>query len=391
MDMKRTLFTGGRVLTGGQILETEVLVRDGRIAAIGDGLDRSGADTVDLRGNLLSPGFIDVHTHGGAGVDINAASYEDLSKLSAFFASQGVTGFLASILTDTEEATERAIDTVCRFMEAPTPGAKCLGIHLEGPFLCLKYKGAMPPELLREGDAALFRRYQARAGGRIRYMTVAPEVPGVPEMLSELRGACVLAMGHSDADYETAIDAIDRGVAACTHTFNVMSLFHQHRPAVMGAVLERPVYCEAICDGRHLHPGTVRMLLQCKGWDKVVAITDSMQAAGLPDGEYMLGINPVTVTDGDAKITGTDIRAGSTLTLAQAVKKISLFTGAPPEKVLGLLTRNPAALIGEDHRRGDIAVGKDADFVVLSEDLDVLETWSAGENVYTAANNSVNQ
>ena len=150
----------------------------------------------------------------------------------------------------------------------------------------------------------------------------------------------------------------------------------------MGAVLERPVYCEAICDGRHLHPGTVRMLLACKGWDKVVAITDSMQAAGLPDGEYMLGVNPVTVTDGDAKITGTDIRAGSTLTLAQAVKKIARFTGAPPEKVLGLLTVNPARLIGEDHRRGDIAVGKDADFVVLSEDLDILETWSAGEKVY---------
>ena len=124
------------------------------------------------------------------------------------------------------------------------------------------------------------------------------------------------------------------------------------------------------------------MLLACKGWDKVVAITDSMQAAGLPDGEYMLGVNPVTVTDGDAKITGTDIRAGSTLTLAQAVKKIARFTGAPPEKVLGLLTANPARLIGEDHRRGDIAVGKDADFVVLSEELDILETWSAGEKVY---------
>ena len=109
---------------------------------------------------------------------------------------------------------------------------------------------------------------------------------------------------------------------SCTHTFNVMSLFHQHRPAVMGAVLERDVYCEAICDGRHLHPGTVRMLLKCKGWDKVVAITDSMQAAGLPDGDYMLGVNPVTVTDGDAKIAGTGIRAGSTLTLAQAVKNM---------------------------------------------------------------------
>ncbi|WP_295630055.1 N-acetylglucosamine-6-phosphate deacetylase [uncultured Intestinimonas sp.] len=379
------LFAGGRVFTGGRLVPCEVLVRDGRIAAVGTDLERTGCQVVELEGNILSPGFLDVHTHGGAGVDINAAGQADLEKLSAFFASQGVTGFLASILTDTVEATERAIDHVCTFMDGPAPGARCLGIHLEGPFLCLKYKGAMPPELLREGDAGLFLRYQERAGGRVRYMTVAPEVKGVPEMISQLRGACVLAMGHTDADYETAIDAIERGVTACTHTFNVMSLFHQHRPAVMGAVLEKPVYCEAICDGRHLHPGTVRMLLSCKGWDKVVAITDSMQAAGLPDGEYMLGINPVTVTDGDAKISGTDIRAGSTLTLAQAVKNLSRFTGEGPEKVLGLLTTNPARLIGEDHRRGDIAVGKDADFVVLSSGLDVIETWSAGKKVYAAA------
>ena len=379
------LFAGGRVFTGGRLVPCEVLVRDGRIAAVGTDLERTGCQVVELEGNILSPGFLDVHTHGGAGVDINAAGQADLEKLSAFFASQGVTGFLASILTDTVEATERAIDHVCTFMDGPAPGARCLGIHLEGPFLCLKYKGAMPPELLREGDAGLFLRYQERAGGRVRYMTVAPEVKGVPEMISQLRGACVLAMGHPDAAYETAIDAIERGVTACTHTFNVMSLFHQHRPAVMGAVLEKPVYCEAICDGRHLHPGTVRMLLSCKGWDKVVAITDSMQAAGLPDGEYMLGINPVTVTDGDAKISGTDIRAGSTLTLAQAVKNLSRFTGEGPEKVLGLLTTNPARLIGEDHRRGDIAVGKDADFVVLSSGLDVIETWSAGKKVYAAA------
>ena len=382
--MRRTILTGGPVFTGGELVNTEVLVVDERIAAIGDSLPREGCEVLNLEGNILSPGFIDVHTHGGDGVDINAADYQQLAKLSRFFASQGVTGFLASILTDTEEATMRAISAVCEFMDKPLPGAKCLGIHLEGPFLCQKYKGAMPPELLREGDASLFRRYQRKAQGRVRYMTVAPEVPGVLDMLEDLRGECVMAMGHSDADYETAREAIRRGVCSCTHTFNVMSLFHQHRPAVMGAVLESDVYCEAICDGRHLHPGTVRMLLKCKGWDKVVAITDSMQAAGLPDGDYMLGINPVTVTDGDAKISGTDIRAGSTLTLAQAVRKISAFTGEGPEKVLPLLTANPAKLIGEFHRRGDIAVGKDADFAVLSPELDVLATCSAGKFVYAA-------
>ena len=382
--MEKLLLKNGRVFTGGALEDVEVLVAGGRIAGIGEGLSCPGALPVNLHGNILAPGFIDVHTHGGFGVDINAAGRAEYEKLSRFYASQGVTGFLASILTDTVEATERAIDAAVDFIENPIAGAKCLGIHLEGPFLCEKYKGAMPPELLREGDAGLFRRYQKRARGHVRYMTVAPEVPGVIDMVSALRGSCTLAIGHSDADYETAISAIDAGVEGCTHTFNVMSLFHQHRPAVMGAVLERDVYCEAICDGRHLHPGTVRMLIKCKGWDRVVAITDAMQAAGLPDGAYKLGINDVTVTDGDAMITGTNIRAGSTLTLAQAVKNIARFTGAGPEKVLRLLTANPARFIGEFYRRGDIAVGKDADFAVLSPELDVLASCSGGEFVYAA-------
>ena len=382
--MEKLLLTNGRVFTGGALEDAEVLLCGGRIAAVGAGLERRGAISVDLRGNILSPGFIDIHTHGGCGVDINAAAREDYEKLSRFYASQGVTGFLASILTDTVEATERAIDAAVDFIENPIAGAKCLGIHLEGPFLCEKYKGAMPPELLREGDAELFRRYQRRAKGNVRYMTVAPEVPGVLDMLGKISGECVLAIGHSDADYETAVAAIDAGVEGCTHTFNVMSLFHQHRPAVMGAVLERQVYCEAICDGRHLHPGTVRMLLACKGWDRVCAITDAMQAAGLPDGAYKLGVNDVTVTGGDAMITGTNIRAGSTLTLAQAVKNIARFTGAGPEKVLRLLTANPAKLIGEYFRRGEIAPGKDADLVVLSPELDVLAACSGGEFVYAA-------
>ena len=168
-----------------------------------------------------------------------------------------------------------------------------------------------------------------------------------------------------------------------------MSLFHQHRPAVMGAVLERQVYCEAICDGRHLHPGTVRMLLACKGWDRVCAITDAMQAAGLPDGAYKLGVNDVTVTGGDAMITGTNIRAGSTLTLAQAVKNIRALHRRGPREGPPPAHRQPReAHRRVFHRRGDIAPGKDADFTLLSDELDVLATCSGGEFVYAAGRNS---
>ena len=380
--MKRTLFTNGKVYVDGQFQDTDLLVQDGRVA----GFSGKADEVVDLGGKLLVPGFLDLHTHGGDGVDVNAATAQDLAKIGKFFAKNGTTGWLCSILTDTPEQTLWCIDQAKAAMAAPITGAQLMGIHLEGPFLCSAYKGAMPEHLLRKGDPALFRQYQQAAEGAVRYITVSPEVEGVVDMIREISGSTTVAIGHSGADYETSCAAIDAGAACCTHTFNAMGLFHQHRPGIMGAVLERPVCCEAICDGRHLHPGSVRMLLACKGWDKVVAVTDSIQAAGLPDGHYKLGVNDVVVEDGDAKLASNGVRAGSTLTTGQALKNLVKFTGESVEKVLPLLTANPARLIGMDHRKGSIAPGKDADLVVLDQDLNVTATYVAGVNVYAGEN-----
>ena len=380
--MKRTLFTNGKVYVDGQFQDTDLLVQDGRVA----GFSGKADEVVDLGGKLLVPGFLDLHTHGGDGVDVNAATAQDLAKIGKFFAKNGTTGWLCSILTDTPEQTLWCIDQAKAAMAAPITGAQLMGIHLEGPFLCSAYKGAMPEHLLRKGDPALFRQYQQAAEGAVRYITVSPEVEGVVDMIREISGSTTVAIGHSGADYETSCAAIDAGAQACTHTFNAMGLFHQHRPGIMGAVLERPVCCEAICDGRHLHPGSVRMLLACKGWDRVVAVTDSIQAAGLPDGHYKLGVNDVVVEDGDAKLASNGVRAGSTLTTGQALKNLVKFTGESVEKVLPLLTANPARLIGMDHRKGSIAPGKDADLVVLDQDLNVTATYVAGVNVYAGEN-----
>ena len=380
--MKRTLFTNGKVYVDGRFQDTDLLVQDGRVA----GFSGKADEVVDLGGKLLVPGFLDLHTHGGDGVDVNAATAGDLAKIGRFFAKNGTTGWLCSILTDTPEQTLWCIDQAKAAMAAPITGAQLMGIHLEGPFLCSAYKGAMPEHLLRKGDPALFRQYQQAAEGAVRYITVSPEEEGVVDMIREISGSTTVAIGHSGADYETSCAAIDAGAQACTHTFNAMGLFHQHRPGIMGAVLERPVCCEAICDGRHLHPGSVRMLLACKGWDKVVAVTDSIQAAGLPDGHYKLGVNDVVVEDGDAKLASNGVRAGSTLTTGQALKNLVKFTGESVEKVLPLLTANPARLIGMDHRKGSIAPGKDADLVVLDQDLNVTATYVAGVNVYAGEN-----
>ena len=378
--MEQLLFTNGRVYRDGQFRREDVLVEDGKLSF--PGVPPEGCRVVDLKGAMLVPGFLDLHTHGGDNVDVNAATAEDFAQISRFFARNGTTGWLCSILTDTEEQTLWSIGQAREAMAAPIAGARLLGIHLEGPFLSPEYKGAMPEHLLKKGDAALFRRYQQAAGGTVRYLTVAPEVEGVVDMLREISGEVAVAIGHSGADYETAIRAIDAGARACTHTFNAMGLFHQHRPSIMGAVLERPVYCEAICDGRHLHPGTVRMLLACKGWDRVAAVTDSIQAAGLPDGRYKLGVNDVVVEDGDAKLASNGVRAGSTLTTGQALKNLAAFTGQPVERVLPLLTLNPARLIGMEERKGSIAPGKDADLVVLDDQLNVKQTYVSGVCVY---------
>ena len=371
------LYRGGRFEAG------EILCLSGVIRGIGRAVAHpEGVPVVDGGGMRTVPGMIDVHTHGAVGVDVNAADEQGLEKIAAFFAAQGVTAWNASVLTDTEEQTLAAIDRVRRVSRRGGYGAQLLGVHLEGPFLAPAYKGAMPEWLLQKGSPALARRYADAAGEALKYITVAPEVEGVEEMIPFLNERAAVALGHSGASYEQSMRAIQHGARAVTHTFNGMELFHQHRPGLMGAALESDVYCEAICDGRHLHPGTVRMLLKCKGWDRVAAITDSIMAAGLPDGRYKLGVNDVIVQDGDARLAEGNSRAGSTLTMQGALKNLMDFTGQPLEKVLPLLTENPARLLRIDGKKGRLDENMDADFVLLGEGCAVAATFVQGQCVY---------
>ncbi len=378
---KTVRITGGRVLTPSGFRDTDLCIRDGVIQS----LDAStpADETVDAAGLTVLPGFIDIHTHGGAGVDVNAASSEDLRKIGAFFASQGVTGWLCSILTDTPEQTIWCIRQAKEVIRHPGGGARLLGIHLEGPCLSPEYKGAMPEHLLmKKASPDLFRRYQEEAEGLIRYVTIAPEAEGAAELVPALRElGMTVALGHSGATYDQTMACIQAGARAATHTANAMRLFHQHEPAIFGAVLESDVWCEMICDGRHLHPGSVRLILKTKGLDRAVAITDSIMAAGLPDGRYRLGVNDVVVINGDAKLPDTGVRAGSTLTMIQALRNLLQFTGLPLESVSRLLCTNQAALMGWENR-GRIAPGMEADLVLLDRDLQVCRTIAAGETVY---------
>lgn len=276
----------GSVLWNGAFTPLDMAVEDGHITALSRGHhNEKGLPEVDAAGLRVLPGFLDLHTHGAAGVDVNAADAEGLRTIGRFFASQGVTGWLCSVLTDTPEQTLWCMEQARQVIEGgPCGGAALLGVHLEGPCLSSEYKGAMPEHLLMHtADAELFAKYQKASGGHVRYTTLAPEIPGVPGLIPRLNAmGIVCAMGHSGAGYDQCAACVDAGVRSVTHLGNAMRLFHQHDPAIFGVALERDVYVEAICDGRHLHPGTVRLYLKAKGYDRVVAVTDSIMAAGLP-------------------------------------------------------------------------------------------------------------
>lgn len=381
--MSVSYIKGGSVFMDGGFYERTIAMEDGRIFVLPkDFAPEAGAEVYDAAGRHVVPGFIDVHTHGAVGVDVNAASAEDLEKICRFVAGNGTTSWLCSILTDTEEQTFKCIDAFNAHAEMDQKGAHLLGIHLEGPFLASEFKGAMPEYLLQKANMPLLAKYQERAKGNIRYITISPEVDGIVDAIPDIRKMGIkVAIGHSGADYETSMKAIENGAVCCTHTFNAMKLLHQHFPAIMGAALESDIYCEAICDGRHLHPGTVRLLLKTKGLDKVVAITDSIMAAGLPDGQYKLGVNDVVVVDGDAKLADTGVRAGSTLTQNVALLNLMTFTGKSLEQILPLLTENPAKMLGIYDKKGSIADGKDADIVILDTDNTIKDVFVSGKRI----------
>lgn len=385
--MKRWI-QNGMVYQDHRFVKKDILVEDGQIQWIGSeleqNLDSTGAEVLDATGQWILPGFFDIHTHGAVNVDVNAATAEELEKICCFFASCGTTSWLCSILTDTKDQTLWCIEQYKRWKQMNHQGAILEGIHLEGPFLSTEYKGAMPEHLLLKADLSLLQEYQKAAEGGIRYITVSPEVEGIPEMIPEIRKLGIqVAIGHSGADYETALQAIENGAMGATHVGNAMKLLHQHFPAIFGAVLEKDsVYAEMICDGRHLHPGIVRLIIKAKGLERVVAITDSIMAAGLPDGNYRLGVNEVVVTDGDATLVSNGVRAGSTLTMGQALQNLLAFSGRELEEIVPLFAENQARLIGMEDRIGFLAEQRRANLVFLDAEYSVVRTLVDGKIVF---------
>jgi N-acetylglucosamine-6-phosphate deacetylase len=364
---------GGRVVTPGGIASAAVVVRAGRIASIGQRPALgAGAEIVELEGRWALPGFIDVHVHGGAGAQCNTDDAQDIERVARFHAQHGTTALLATTVAAPIDGLLCTLEAIRTAAGAPAAGcAQVLGAHLEGPFLSPRWPGAMDAAHFLTPDLAVADRLLA--GGGVRMMSLAPELAGARELVRSLVAAnVVVSLGHTDAAYAQAAEAVAVGARAVTHTFNAMRPLHHRKPGVLGAALDlEAVACEVICDGVHVDPAVVRLLQRVKGAERVALVTDAIEAAGLPDGDYHLGHRPVSVAAGRATLAGSDTIAGSTLTMDRALRNVMAFCDVGIEEAARMASTTPAEVLGITDRKGVLAPGRDADVAILDPDLSI--------------------
>lgn len=331
----------------------------------------------DAGESTITPGFIDVHIHGGAGFDVMDATYESLDGISRHLAAAGVTSFLPTTVTASWEDTIAVVSATAEAMEIGTSGAQILGVHLEGPYLNPDKKGAQYPDFLREPSVQEFREKLGTLSSIVRIVTVAPELPGATDLIRYLAVRNInVSMGHSEATFEQASDAIDAGACHATHLFNAMRPLQHRDPGIAGAVLaDNRVRAELVWDNLHVHPGTARIVVNAKGPENVMLVSDAMPAAGLQDGDYHLGAHKVFVRNGEARLADGTI-ASSIITLDAAVRNAAGFF--PLNEAVMMATYVPAYGVGAEREKGSIAVGKDADLAILSSELEVKQVILRG-------------
>ena len=346
----------------------------------------AGAEEIKLPENaIVLPGFIDEHIHGAGGSDAMDGTVKDLAIIAKTVAEEGTTGFLATTMTQSPENIMNAMKAVKEYREADSDeGARVLGIHLEGPFIAAKHKGAQPLEYIATPDVEVFEKYNAASGNAIKIVSLAPEVDNAKELISYLtKKGIVTSIGHSDAGYAKVDEAIANGATNVTHTYNAQTALHHREIGVVGSALLRDeLNCELIADTIHVSVPAIRLLVKNKPADKLTLITDAMRAKGLADGESELGGQVVIVKNGEARLKDGTL-AGSVLRMNRAIENMVKKAGVAFTQAVDYATINPARTLKIDNEAGSIKVGKRADFAVIDgETYDVLYTVRGGKIVY---------
>ncbi len=378
--------THGRIVTPLQeILDGTLLVENGKISALGESVDLpvpSGAAEIDCRGKIIAPGFIDLHVHGGGGFDFNDAG--GWTGAARYHALHGTTSLLPTIrpLRQSElgVALARLAAGYPETLEGPLP---CLlGLNLEGPYLNPQRAGALGTDTLVLPEAGAVQALQEAAGGRIRLMTIAPEIEGAMTAIGEALDAGILpVLGHSEASFEEAQAAFDAGVRHVTHLFNAMGGFHHRSPGCAVAALVDPrITVEVIIDGHHLHDGTVRMIYQLKGAEGMAPVSDAIPLSGKADGDFSMGGERITVRQGRA-VNETGKLSGSLTTLADTLCHLVEKVEVPLREAISMMTLTPARILGLSEKKGQLIPGGDADLLVLSETLQVDKVFIGGVEV----------
>lgn len=390
LNGKNILLKGMQIYTEEQKIETGyILIQDQKIIGLGpiESLPVAGGfEVIDVPPTFKAiPGLIDIHIHGVNGADVMDATTEALNTISAALPKEGTTSFLATTMTQSSSAIEKALINVGKYIyEQQSPGkAEILGVHLEGPYVNKSKAGAQPVDFIVDSSIEQFKKWNTLSKRSIKIVTLAPEQPGGIEMVKFLHeNAIVASIGHSDATYEEVTEAIEAGAKHVTHLFNQMRGLHHREPGVVGAaLLHDELIAEIILDGVHVRPEMVKLAYQQKGNKELILITDSMRAKCLKDGVYDLGGQAVKVEDGKALLQNGTL-AGSTLRLGHALKNMMHYTNCSLEDTIEMASINPARQLNVIDRKGTIAIGKDADIVILDENLEVAMTFCLGQLAY---------
>ena len=365
----------------------EVVFEEDRISGVGPAGEgeAAAATTLDAEGRVAIPGLIDVHLQGAGGRDVLDGTPQAMDTIARTCAGHGVTGFLATTVYrpggDNRHLPVAA--AACRPERQPPDGADCLGIHLEGPFIAPEKRGMIQPDCLGPVREEALTELLRLCGGALRMMTLAPELPGALEMVRRLAAQRVVAsFGHSAANYVQTVAGLKAGIRHATHLWNAMSPLHHREPGPVPALLERrDVTLQVIPDGVHLHPAILRLLAGLLGPERVVLITDGLQALGLEDGRYTYNRQPIVVSGGTARsLAGTLV--GTTLGMNRLIQRYQGFTGCALAAAVRAASFNPACVLGIQKRTGSLESGKRADLALLNPDFTVWKTWKKGRLIY---------